>query len=112
MQRVTSPHRAYGLRVLSRRRLGEHSWRKAIQRLAPVEPSPERNLLCAVVVQVITDAEAGADVPLQSIPPWLFSPGCRYYCRALGINHEALIELVERAGAAYAEVADAREQRA
>lgn len=109
MRASTSPHRAYGLRTLTQRRLGQHTWRKAVQRLTPLEPSPERNLVCAVIAQVIVDAEAADDLPLQVLPPWLFSPGCRYYCRMLGIEHDALIEAVEAAGAAYAEVADARE---
>lgn len=108
----TNPHRDYARRILAQRRIGATTWRKVVQRLTPLPASPERDLLCAVIAQVIDDAEHAEDVPLQVVPSWLQSWYCRYYCRVLGIEHEGLIAIVRDAGAAYAEVADVREAAA
>lgn len=99
-------------RVLAKRRIGEQMWRKVLERMTQLPQSPERDLLCAVVARAVCDEERIDDVPLQEVPRWVRSVYCRYYCEVLGIAHEALVDAVKAAGAAYAQVADARMEAA
>ncbi len=77
------------------------SWNRLLRRWSVRSDSPERNLLISVIAQAITDECADAK-QLRRAPHFRrggFVEGMRGYCAAIGLDHEFLLEQLERAAA-------------
>jgi len=54
---------------------------------------PYENLATAIIVQAIIHARH--DRRKQEPKEWLLSDGCRFYCEALGIDHDLIVKWVD-----------------